>query len=132
LTKRFSFMSPSNAEEKCIDEMTTAGLVRRGDCVKTYYRVPTCEVYSYTLGPGVDFTKSGLIQFPCGKRKLGDVVSISTEDKKAVVKYGHTVVRDEALAAKLPDCALDGAKPGGYELTRTFRKDDDGKWTPAD
>jgi hypothetical protein len=130
LTKRFSFMSPSDAEKACIGEMTTAGIVRRGDCITHGWN--TCDVYAYTLGAGADFTQNGLIQFTCGKRRLGDVVSISTEDKKAIVKYGHTVVRDEALGAKLPDCALDGAKPGEYELTRTFRKDDDGKWAPAD
>ncbi len=131
-TKRFSFMSPSDAEKSCIKELTSAAILRQSDCVKTYYGVPTCDVEGYTLGRGVDFTRTNAIQFVCGKKKLGDVVSIITEGKKATVKYSRTITRDDALSAKLTDCTLDGQKAGSEEQTREFRKDDDGAWAPVD
>ncbi len=72
------------------------------------------------------------VRFPCGKKQLGEVTSVSTEGKKATAKYTRTITRDDALTKKLSDCAIDGPKAGTEDQSRGFIKDDDGNWSPVE
>ena len=121
-----------NADENasCIDELDVAGIIKKGACTDKRSD-GSCFERAFDLGPNVDI--HGIhIRFACGKKKLDDVTSISTADKKATVKYTRTITRDDALAKKVSDCALDGPKSGSEDQSLGFLKDDDGKWSPVE
>lgn len=102
---------------KCGKELVASGII-----------VPADDLF--TLGDGVSLTRGDKLQWPCGKKTLGEVTSISTsaDKKKASVRYKRSVTLDAAMKKGLADCKVDGSE-GEREETMEFSCDDDGKWT---
>lgn len=115
-----------DGKKQCLSALATAQVVKDLGC-----RDKRCEEHRYALGSkGDSFTKGGFPQFACGKKKLGDVLSVTTEARKATVKYRRTFIRDEALTKALAGCDIDGEKSGDEEQTMKMKQDDDGNWSP--
>ncbi len=119
----------STDSEACVTELAAAGVLKAKAPPQPWYGGG--KVYSYALVGSAYYAKDGTLQVPCGKKKLGDVSSVSTEGNKATVKYARTFTVDTALLGKLEDCTFtDKPKPGESDETMKFRRDDDGKWAP--
>lgn len=119
----------SNESEACVAELAAAGVLKEKSPPHAW--ISGGKVYSYTLVGSAYYAKNGTLQVPCGKKKLGEVSSVSTDGKKATVKYSRTFTVDTSLLAKLDDCTFrDKPKPGESTETMLFRRDDDGKWAP--
>ena len=118
---------------KCATQLEGAGLARRGACLEGDPR--DCTVSFVTAaGPTEvdDDNIFSLLRFPCGKLRLVDVVSITTkepEQNKARVVFRRRFDPDRALLGKVDLCHLEKPKEGESELTWTFLRNDDGKWT---
>lgn len=110
----------------CLGALTAAQVLKDRGC-----RDQRCDEHRYSIGPkGDSLTKGDFVQFACGKKKLGDVVSVTTEGRRATVKYRRTFARDEELSKALAACDIDGPKGGEAEQTMKMKQDDDGNWSP--
>jgi hypothetical protein len=122
----------SQDAQPCVKELAAAGVLTEKDKPKPVpYELGGGTLYSYTLAGSAYYAKDGNLQVPCGKKKLGEVVSVSSEGTKATVKYTRTFTMDAALLGKISDCELTSKPtPGDSTETMRFRRDDDGKWAP--
>jgi hypothetical protein len=135
-SRTFSFISESKEDlidKDCVEEMVASGILqKKGEPIDLWkVHIGSGFSYVYGLADGVEITKAGNIQFPCGKVKLDGVTSISTEGKKATVAYVETITRDDEQTKKLAHCRkVEGPTSGTQERTWEFLQDDDGKWSP--
>ena len=109
--------------------MMPLGILRAVGCADE-----TCSRNMYVLGQGVDLTRSThAVQFVCGRKALGDIISVTTEGKKATVKYNIVFSRNQGQAHTLRDCQIDGPLDGQAAWTAVFNHhDDDGRWSLAE
>lgn len=102
------------------------GIVKNAECTDKWRGV--CTKAMFDLGPNAS-VNSYRLSFPCGTKSLGEVISVTTEGKTAMVKYKRSIKLDHATIEKLSDLTLDVPNEGEEELTRKFVKDDDGNWS---
>lgn len=115
---------------KCIDELSKQNVLESSSCVDTVSS--GCWKYKFTLGPKGRLKKlantAGELSFACGSRKLLEVTSVRTEDKKAVVKFKRDATLDDT-SKSVSHCTVELPEAGLAEREVTFLKDDDGNWT---
>ncbi len=116
----------SDEQRKCIDALSTAGLMREKAKGGPPFK------YELTGAAIVKDMKYGIegvaLQFPCGKRGL-EIESITTNGNKATVRYTRPITRNAALTRMLATCSIDDV-PKVVTETMTLNRDDDGKWSP--
>jgi len=114
--------------------LTDVGLVKKvciGDssdhCKEGF--VPTVAITQHV--PNLTYTNR--LSVPCGTRSLGEITSITTEGKTAVVKYNRIKnYKLQDVNNTIPACALNtteaSKEEGTIEVTATFKQDDNGNW----
>lgn len=120
-------------QNKCVNEMIKAGVLSSRKCVEN--NSLGCVKHKIELGAISKMQTNstvGNIEFACGTRSLDGINSITTEEKKAKVKFDRTLVLDEALIKALSDCTLGLPEAGKKERESNFTKDDDGVWHVVD
>ena len=111
----------------CLEVLQKAAFVEDLVCEPAENCAQALFVVSQSSNARVRLNK---LDVPCGTKKLGNVVSVSTEGKAAKVRYKRTVTVDPAAVEKLRSCSLRVPKSGDEEQTMKFIKDDDGNWSP--
>ena len=112
----------------CVWALGRAGVVDAPSCEDSRGKV--CERAPFKLKGETSISeRTGRLLFPCGTKRLGEVLSVTSEGKKAKVRYKRTVTLDQDLLKKVEQCTLKTPTTGEEELTIQFSKDDDGKWT---
>lgn len=118
----------SRESRYCVWAMGRADVLDAPPCEKPSGGI--CDYAPFKLKNGATYKESqGSLRFPCGTKSLGEVLSVTTEGKKARVRYKRTVTLDKAKLEKLQSCSLKIPKDGEEEVTIEFTKDDDGNWT---
>ncbi len=114
---------PHETDLGCARALVSAGLLRPAKCV------PAGDVCQKTFVLGADAKNSnGQVKFKCGGKMMGDVLSVTTEDRRATVKYDRTLVPDSNLLDSLGACKISKGTAGKSEFTAVLLKDDDGEW----
>lgn len=119
----------SGPEKTCIKQLAKAGLVSDTGCAQHFAADPSdCMTWGFKPAKAT-ISKNVWLKFPCGTKTLGEVKSVTTEGKKATVKYTRTFKLDDGATAELTDCVLDPIQEGESEGTATLKQDDSGNWS---
>lgn len=136
-TGNFAF-ADTGKEAKCAAALDAAGLIKRGECVEPgcggcCERALTAKGTAHIREGSADAAR---LEFVCGKLDVVRVTSITTENRRATVRYVSSVVFDTALLDRLDaeDCRVDRpivhTDASQQERTRSgFVRDDSGKWS---
>jgi hypothetical protein len=118
-----------DANAGCAKALLLAGVAKPGACLEPGCPAGCCQLeIKPTADHGSKWGATGL-EFSCGTLAFGKILSISTKDKAATVKYTRTATLDAAMMKTLEPCVLAKTEGGEKERERNFRRNDDGSWT---
>lgn len=125
LEEKPGIFSASLNDDACVTQLKEIGALTSVGCIKNYSS-GGCMTYGFKLGPKTLVEHGTWIE--CGKRTFGDVTSVTTEGKKATVKFTHVFTLDDTRW-KLSACILQPHETGETEASAVFLRDDSGNWT---
>lgn len=114
-------------DDVCISQLQKVGAVISVGCVAEY-TAGGCKAYGFKLGPTAFVERRNELWTECGRRTFGDVTSITTEGKKATVKFTRSYELDDT-SSKLSACIIKPLQAGESEGSSVFVQDDSGNWT---
>ena len=115
--------------KNCNRSLAAAGLAVFGDCDDNH----CChrEITPTNKSRITAQSRSGTLEFTCGTTTYIGITSITTEGNKATVKYEREAQLDDALLSAVSACIIVKTEAGKQERSRTFVRDDSGKWSLA-
>lgn len=115
-------------EKACIEQLASAGFVTDTGCAEHFEsRSSGCLTWGFKPAKS-NIEKNKWLAFACGAKTLGEVKSVTTEGKRATVKYARTFKLDQTKAS-LTSCVIAPLQEGEREGTATFVQDDSGDWS---
>lgn len=126
---RWTFAPYDKNTRTCAQAMLNERFIDPGPCQETGCTGGCCAQWVNAVEPAkFELASPDGISFPCGTFELAGVTSVMTVGAEATVKFERTFNADSALLQRLESCKMDKPIVGRTELTRTYRRGDDGAW----